>query len=202
MTLPRAPAAPLTPVPENASARMSVPAALELFLTSKFRDLGFSPIPFATIKLASAGGDVTAAYAALGSMVPSDGSWSLPSLGEEFVAWQRANAPDESVHGWTEGSITQSEGYTELVARFIPSKLRSAPAAPTEDVAMDPPPQALTGAPLPDPLPAASVPENPAPLGTDAPSSVHAVPAPITSSELKGPSGKAPAPAHTHTPSC
>ena len=202
VALPHAPAAPLAPVPEGAPAGLSTPAALELFLTSVFRDLGFSPIPFATIKLASTGGDVSAAYAALGSMLPDDGSWTLPSLGEGFVAWQKANAPDESIHGWTEGSVAQSEGYTELVARFIPSKLRSAPTAPAEDVTMSPPPLALAGAPLPAALPAVSAPGGPAPVDASAPSSMPAVPAPITSSELKGPSGKAPAPAHTHTPSC
>ena len=200
-TAPHAPAAPLAPIPESAPTGMMIPAALELFLTSKFRGLGFSPVPFATIRLASADGDIAAAYAALGSMIPDDVSWSLPSLGEEFVAWQKANAPDESIHGWTEGSVAQSEGYTELVARFIPSKLQPAPIAPTEDVAMSPPP-AITSAPLPDSLPALSAPVDPTPSGAIAPSSVHAVPAPITSSELKGPSGKAPAPAHTHTPSC
>ena len=201
VTLPRAPTAPLVPIPETAPTGLSIPAAMELFLTSKFRDLGFSPIPFATIKLASASGDIATAYTAIGHMLPDDGSWTLPSLGDGFVAWQRDNAPDESVHGWTEGSIAQSEGYTELIARFIPSKLRPAPAAPAEDVTMSPPPQTLADAPIIDALPAISEHEVPAPLGAAAPPT-PAVLAPITSSELKGPSGKAPAPAHTHTPSC
>ena len=194
---PHVPNAPLAPIPEAAPPGMTVPATLELFLTSKFRDMGFSPIPFATIKLASADGDVTAAYTALGSMAPDDGSWSVRALAEEFTSWQAANAPDASVHGWTEGSVAQSEGYTELVARFVPSKLRSTSVAPAEDVVMGPPPQAPTPAPVPGPLPT-----DPTPLGASAPHDAHAVPAPITSSELKGPSGKAPAPAHTHTPSC
>ena len=202
VTVPHAPAAPLAPIPEGTPAGMTIPTALELFLTSKFRDLGFSPVPFATIRLASADGDVTAAYAALGSLIPDDGSWTIRSLAEEFVAWQRDNAPDESIHGWTEGSVTQSEGYTELVARFIPSKLQSASVAPADNVAMDPPPPALMGALLPGSLPVAPLPTGPTPPGALAPSPLHAVTAPITSSELKGPSGKAPAPVHTHTPSC
>ena len=197
VTVPYIPAAPLAPIPEVAPAGLMIPAALELFLTSKFRDLGFSPIPFASIKLASADGDVTATYTALGNMVPTDGSWNIHDLSKEFAAWQRDNAPDSSIHGFTEGSVAQSEGYTKLVARFIPSKLHSTSAAPAEDILMSPPPQALTGTSLPNPLPV-----GPAPSGAAAPNTTHAVPAPITSSELRGPSGKAPAPAHTHTPSC
>ena len=200
--VPHAPSAPLAPIPEDALLGLSIPAALELFLTSKFRDLGFSPIPFTTIKLASADGDITSAYAALGNMVPDDGSWSIRSLAEEFTAWQSAIAPDASVHGWTEGSVAQSEGYTELVARFIPSKLHSASVALAKDTEMVPPPHVPAGAP-----PTAVLSANPpvvahAPIEVAAQHATPAVPAPIASSKLKGPSGKAPAPAHTHTPSC
>ena len=193
--LPFAPSVPLAPILEGAPAGLSIPAALELFLTSKFRDLGFSPIPFATIKLASADGDVTAAYAALGTMVPDDGSWNVRDLSEEFSNWQRDNAPECSIHGFTEGSI-QSEGYTELVARFIPSKLHHTSVTVAEDVPMNPPP-APADAPLSGLLPVI-----PAPPSAAAPHDPPAASAPITSSEPAGPSGKAPAPAYTHTPSC
>ena len=200
--MPHVPDAPLAPIPEDALLGLSIPAALELFLTSKFRNLGFSLIPFATIKLASADGDITSAYAALGNMVPDDGSWSLRSLAKEFTAWQGAIAPDASVHGWTEGSVAQSEGYTELVARFIPSKLHSTSIAPAEGTEAVPPPPPIPATGPPVTPPASLPPVAAAPVGAAIVHTTPAVSAPIALSEPKGPSGKAPAPAHTHTPSC